>query len=298
MLAAGAAGLTWPAGAAENKLVFTAAGKEFHFDTGALRGTLRGDGRSKGLFPLHDGESGNALGKINGVFSHYRLLDNQARYGTAAWDWVSEAKLLDCGDVEVSWTADKDHPFDMMAVYHWVAPNTLDLFTRLTARKELRGLEIFLASYFEGFPTTSVYAKDPAAGGKPAFLAANKSAATWHMFPRDEEAVKMIQDGRWKRPPHPVEWTIRPVLAAPLAVRRDAVRGMAAVIMARAADCFAVAVPHDEEGHRSVYLSLFGRDFKPGESAEARTRLVIGRGITDEKVMALYDVFRNQQIRT
>lgn len=273
--------------AAECKLAFVAAGQEFTFDTGALRGTLRGGGQSKGLIPAFDCASGAALAKSLGLFSHYRLLDDHARYGKAAWDWGSEAKRVGDGAVEVRWTADDAHPFDMMAVYRWNAPNALDLTTRVTARKELKRFEVFLASYFEGFPTTVVYA-----GEKPAFITAAKEAGKWHMFPRDEAAVKTIQDGRWKHPPSPVEWTIRPRLAAPLAIRRDVERGLAAVLMTRPEDAFAVACPQDEEGHRSLYFSLFGRDLKGGESVEAKSRLIVGRDITDEKAVELYAAFR------
>jgi hypothetical protein len=208
------------------------------------------------------------------------------RFGKAAWDWVSEAKLLGNGALEVRWTADDAHPFDMMAVYRWSAPNALDLATRVTARKELKRFEVFLASYFDGFPTTVVWA-----GDKPAFVSASKEAGKWHMFPRDEATVKMIQDGRWTYPPSPVEWSIRPKLAAPLAIRRDAERKLAAVLMTRPRDAYAIACPQDEEGHRSLYFSLFGRDLKNGESVEAKSRLMICGGVTDEKALELYKKF-------
>jgi len=285
-LAATVSGVALRAMAAENKPGFVAVGKEFSFDTGALRGTLRGGGQSKGLIPAFDCASGAPLTKSLGLFSHYRLLDDHARYGKAGWDWASEAKLLGNGAVEVRWTADDAHPFDMLAVYRWSAANALDLTTRVTARKELKRFEVFLASYFDGFPTTVVYA-----GDKPAFVSASKDAGKWHMFPRDEAAVKMIQDGRWKHPPSPVEWTIRPKLAAPLAIRRDAERRLAAVLMTRPGDAYAIACPQDEEGHRSLYFSLFGHDLKNGESVEAKSRLMICDGVTDEKVLELYKKF-------
>jgi hypothetical protein len=61
--------------------------------------------------------------------------------------------------------------------------------------------------------------------------------------------------------------------------------------MAPPQDCFAVLTPFGEEGHRSVYLSLFGRDLKAGETATARARLVIGRDISDEQAIALYKAY-------
>jgi hypothetical protein len=285
-IGAALAGTALRAMAAENKLAFVAAGKEFTFDTGTLRGTFRGGGQSKGLLPAFDCASGAPLTKSLGLFSHYRMFEENKRFGKAAWDWTSEAKLLGNGAVEVRWTADEVHPFDMMAVYRWSAANALDLMTRVTARKELKRFEVFLASYFEGFPTTVVYA-----GDKPGFISASPEAGKWHMFPRDEAAVKMIQDGRWKYPPSPVEWGIRPKLAAPLAIRRDAERKLAAVLMTRPGDAYAIACPQDEEGHRSLYFSLFGRDLKNGESVEARSRLMICREITDEKALELFAAF-------
>jgi hypothetical protein len=288
-LAATATGALWPTLAAEESRGFVAAGPEFAFDTGKLRGTLRHGGQSRGLTPVFDAASGMPLAASNGLFSLYRLLDSTNRYGNAAWAWTSEAKLLGDGTVEVRWIADDAHPFDLMAVYRWSAPDTLDLAIRVTARRELRRLEVFLASYFDGFPITVVDT-----GAPHGFMGAPQEAGTWQMFPRDDAAVEIIQDGRWKHPPNPVEWSIRPRYAAPLAVRRDAERGLAAVLMTRPEECFAVAAPCNGESHRSVYFSLFGRDLKRGESAETRARLWLGRDLPNDEIFELYETFKKQ----
>lgn len=276
-------------GASAN-LAFTAADKEYHFDAGIVRGTLRPQGRSFGLAPAIDCASGSTISGGAGIVSHYRLLDGEARYGGAAWDWSSTAKLLPDGSVEATWTADKDHPLDLKAVYRWKGPGVLDVTTSVTASKDLVRFESFLASYFNGFGESLVYVKGcPETGGKPGLLSAKQSYGPWQMFPRDDEAVKTIQDGRWKRPPNPVDWKIMPQLAGPLAVRRDAKTGLSALVMAPAEDCFAVATPYGEEVHRSLYLSLLGRDLKSGQTATARARLVIGRDISDAKAIEIYE---------
>ena len=95
--------------------------------------------------------------------------------------------------------------------------------------------------------------------------------------------------------PNPVDWALRPALAAPLGLRRDAASGLTALVMALPKDCFAVSMPYSEEGHRSLYLSLFGRDLKNGETATARARLVIARGITDEQAVKLYKAFLKEK---
>jgi len=291
ILAAAAAEPGAPAGAAADaKLAFTATGKEFTFDTGVLRGTLRESGKSMGLMPVRYGDA-DIAGSL-GILSPYRLLTADARFGTAAWDWASEARLLPDGAVEVHWSPDAQHPLEITAVYRWSAPTVLDFTATVKPQQDLRKFELFLASYFDGFPASLVYvAEAPAAGGKPAFMEAVKAAAVWQAFPRDDDAARIITDGCWKFPPNPVEWKIMPRIAVPLAVRRDAKTGLAAVLMAPPQDCFAVLTPFGEEDHRSLYLSLFGRDLKAGESATARARLVIGRDISDEQAIALYKAY-------
>lgn len=268
---------------------------QFLFDTSAFRGVLRQGGKSRGIVPLADVASGAELAGEYGIVSHYRLLDDRKRYGHAAWDWKSTARSLTDGAVESAWVADAEHPFDLTAVYRWSAPDTLDVITRVTARADLVRFESFLASYFRGFPQAMAYVQAcPETGGKPGLLEATQQGGPWQMFPRDEAAVATITDGRWRREPNPVDWKIRPRLAGLMALRRDPARGLTAVLMAPPQDGFAVSMPFGEEGHRSLYLSLFGRDLKSGEAATARTRLVIRRGLTDDQAVALYESYRKE----
>jgi len=277
-------------------LAFRPAGKEFLFDTGVLRGTLRAQGRSLGLTGVVDIASGKAVAGAYGLVSHYRLLDAEARYGTAAWDWPSQARLLADGGVEVRWPADANHPFQMKATYRWADPHTVEVTTEVAPQRPLRRFEVFLASYFAGFPVSMVYAR-PGPQAKPDFVTATKDRGVWLAFPRDDEAVRTIQDGRWQRPPNPVQWVIMPRLAAPLAMRRDADSGLVALLMAPPSDCFAICTPFGEEGHRSVYLSLFGRDIGAGQTATARARLVIARNLTSADAVRQYEAYVGQAAR-
>jgi hypothetical protein len=61
--------------------------------------------------------------------------------------------------------------------------------------------------------------------------------------------------------------------------------------MAPPQDCFTIATPYEGESHYSLYLSLFGRDLKAGETAQARTRLVIGASISDEQAITRYQQY-------
>jgi hypothetical protein len=88
-----------------------------------------------------------------------------------------------------------------------------------------------------------------------------------------------------------VTWTIRDRLASPLAMRRNPDLGLTALVMAPPDDCFAAYTPYAEEGHGSLYLSLLGRDLKTGESGTARVRLVIGRNLSDEQAVKIYQEY-------
>jgi hypothetical protein len=284
--------------ATEAALRFEArGGGEFDFDTGVLRGKLRANGRAIGLLPVVHTPSGMTLSRSVGLFSHYRVFSSNRRYGTAAWDWPGEAALRDDGSVEVRWPAAPDRPFEMWAVYRWSGPATLDLETGVRAGSELPGFEVFLSSYFTApFQASVAYTQGRPGkdGGKPGFLAAEQAYGDWQMYPRDREAVSVITDGRWTIEPNPVNWAILPVLAGPVAFRRDSQSGLTAVLMAPPEECFAVSMPHQGERHYAVYLSLFGRTITAGEAARARARLVIAASPGEREILELYRAYLGQ----
>ena len=279
-----------PAG---TRLAFTASGtNEFAFDTGVLKGKLRAGGKSTGLSSVVHLPTGVTLDTSMGLFGHYRVFSANKRYGTAAWDWPSEAKLRPDGSVEVRWPSAEDRPFELRAVYRWAAPDTLDLETSVQANANLAGFESFLGSYFaDGFTNARVCARS---NGGQLLEAADKNSGIWQAYPRDDQAVSIIQDGRWKLQPNPVDWVIRPRLAKPLGIRRCPANDLQAVLMSPPSDCFAVLTPFEAEPHRSMYLSLFGKDLKAGETARARARLVVGTKLADETIDRLYSNYLQQ----
>jgi hypothetical protein len=278
-------GLLMLAVAGQADLCFRPVGDEFHFDTGALKGVLRAGGRSRGIGPVTEAGSGLSLADgALGLLGPYRLLDAERRHLPDARDWPSTARLAEGGAVEVLWPADAQHPFEMRMVYRWAETNALDAVTTVTARQPLRRFEVFMASYFSGLPT--VYGR-----GEAGFVEVTKALGDWLCFPRDAAAAAVVADGRWLRPPHPV--TFKPVARYKLALglRRDPESGLTGLMMAPPDACFAVLMPYSGEGHRSIYLSLLGRDFAAGESASARSRLVIGRNWSDAQAEEAYARF-------
>jgi hypothetical protein len=274
------------------KLAFTRAASELRFDTGVLKGALGEGGKSLGLRPVTHVASGVQTAGAFGIFSPYRLLTADARFGTAAWDWARKAEVLADGAARVRWSPDEVHPLELTGVYRWAADDTLDLELTVKPQRDLRRFELFLASYFNGFPASLACVRQPAsASGSRRFMEAVKAQGNWQTFPRDDAAAAIFGDGRWTRPPNPVTWTMMPRLAAPLAMRRDAKSGLTALLMSRPADCFAVSMPYGDEGHRSVYLSLFGGDLKAGQEASAGARLVIGKDVGEDRAMDLYRAY-------
>jgi len=273
------------------KFAFTSNEKgEYVFNTGALRGKLRPDGKSLGLSSVIHIPSGVQLNGSYGIFSYYRIFTTNKRYGTAAWDRPSVSKLLPDGAVEVVWPAGTEHPFEITAVYRLTDETTLDLETTVKARKDLHNFELFLASYFnESFPVPYVYAyNNHETKGKPGFMMAQKSFGDWQMFPRDKNMLHIIHDGRWEKEPNPVKWVIMPYLEAPICVRRGDTAELTAILMAPPQDCFAIATPYRGESHYSLYLSLFGRDIKAGETVRSRCRLVVAAAISEQQILDIY----------
>ena len=269
---------------------------EYVFDTGVLRGKLRPDGKSLGLSSLIHVPSGVRLNGRYGIFSFYRIFTTNKRYGHAAWDWPTVSKLLPDGGVQIVWPEGEDHPFEITAIYHLTEETTVDLETTVKTQKDLQQFEVFLASYFhESFPAPYVYAKtNPQTKGKPGFMPAEKSFGNWQMFPRDEDVLRVIRDGRWQKEPNPVNWVIMPYMAAPVCVRRNEAADLAVVLMAPQEDCFAISTPYRGEGHYSLYLSLFGRDVKAGETVKSCCRLVVAADISNQQILELYQKYTKQ----
>lgn len=266
----------------------------FTFDTGVLNGVLRQDGKSIGLVPVTYRADDTEITGGEGIFNHYRVFTRGKRYGYGARRWPSTANLHEDGSVEVVWTPTDERAFDLRGVYRWVAPNTLDLITTVTAVDDLAAFEVFLAAYYQPpFTDSRVWAtRDPRGGNTEGFVSADEELGVWLAFPRDDAAATVINDGRWDLEPHPLDWTMMPHFARPLAIRRDPQSGLTVIVMADRKDCFGVFTPYGEEKHYSNYFSFFGHDIAAGERASARARLVVMADPSDAQILALADEFQ------
>jgi hypothetical protein len=288
-----------PAFADSPDLAFKPAGDGlFEFDTGALRGRLKVDSKYQGLYPLVDAVTGEELTNPPGVFSFYRVFTAKKRYGNAARDWATQANLLADGAVEVRWPPAEQHPLEITAVYRWTARDTLDLRIAVRPERDMPNFELFMSSYFTNRFRASVYLKGNGRE-QPKFVPADKTPddrGGYVMFPKDQDSLNMILDGRWTIPPSPVDWTQRRWLAAPAAIRRDRDLGLTALMMCPPDDCFAVASPWnptspDARGYRSLYLSLFGQDLQAAKVARASCRLTVRRNLSDDESIRCYQEY-------
>ncbi|MCK5862481.1 MAG: hypothetical protein KAH38_08345 [Candidatus Hydrogenedentes bacterium] len=269
---------------------------EFQVKTDFIEGKLRADGLSNGFAPLQYISPETNLTSMMGLLNYYRVFTTNHRFGASMRALPSEATLEAADTLRVYWPAAEDRPFTLTGVYHWVAPDTVDLETIVEAKELLPDFEIFLSSYLSpNFPVSSVYVK--AADHKKGYMTAEEEGGVWQAFPRDEEAVKIIKDGRWNIGPSPVDWAVRPELAAPIIYRRNEDTGLTIAMMARREDCFAVFTPHRAETHHSMYFSLFGKTLTEGSKAHARIRMIIAV-MDDAALLKRYEEFLNSTTNT
>ncbi len=271
----------------------------YAFHTGLLRGKVRLDGRSQGISSLIYAPTGKELLKPPGLFSYYRVFSNGVRYGEAARDWPVAAQILSNGSLKIHFPPGDDHPLEITGTFRWRSADTLDLATTVKAHRRLPRMAVFLSSYFaDGFQASVYVSRNLYGSGQAARLMpvdwTELLTGNYVMFPRDRQSLLTIYDGRWQIPPNPVTWAFLRYLAAPLAVRRHVPSGLTAALMSPPADCFAVGTPYNRTppdgvaGHSSLYCSLFGGDLTSGESVTARCRLIVGKDLSDEKIIRQY----------
>lgn len=292
--------------AQDGNLSFSPDGKGFfHFNTGALKGFVRADGKTQGMNSLIDKESGQEIahgGDYPGLFSLYRVFSKGKRYGDAVRDWPVEAEVLKDGGLQLHWSANGENPFDIEAAYHWRSERIMDFELTVIPKTAMQDFEVFLSSYFNPQYKSWVYTRSTIHnGGEPQFTAADANPllqGTYLAFPRDRQAAQLIFDGRWEIGHNPVDFAVPRFFALPIGMREDPVSGLAAAIMARPEECFAVETPYNLEppdgvaGHASLYFSFFGANAEPEKALNARARLMIGKNLETADILKEYETIK------
>lgn len=273
----------------------------YTFETGSVKGILNAENNPQGIVSLIDLKHDKQAAHSPGLMGYYRLLSTNTRWGTSFRQWPSQAVLKKDGSVEIIWPPAEDHPVELKAIYKWVNQNTLDLKTEMTAKRDLRQAELFMASYFTQGMTAFMYAKPTRhSPAKPGFISAWVNPildGAYLAFPRDAQAAQLFYDGRWERGPHPAHFAVTRFYAQPLAMRVDQKTKFTIVLMSRPDACFGVEMSYDKEppdgvsSHGSIYFSQFGKDLTTGQTASTLTRMVVGHNITEETAVKQFHQF-------
>ena len=265
---------------------------EYRVETEVLHGVLGEEGISPGLHPLVYAPDDTLLtGGPYGIANHYRMFTTNHRYDDMH-ALESDTTLEDPDTLRVHWPSAEDRPFALTGIYRWVAPGTFDLETIVEAEEELPDFEVFLASYLSSaFPASAVYAQT--GQEETGFITAEQEEGVWQVFPRDGEALAIVQDGRWEIPPSPVDWAVRPDFAEALIYRRAEDSDLTVAMMGQPEDCFALFSPERGEGHYSMYLSLFGRTIEAGETASTTVRVIVD-ALDEDALLERYQDFLDE----
>jgi len=259
----------------------------WHFETEALKGFLLPDGQRHGVKTLVHKPTGiDVIHPKYDALNLFLLFSTNHCMGTAR---EKERAVRRDGDaVEVVWAPTKDHRVELTARYEVRAPDAVDL--SITARSEwpFPGYEVFLSNYFDPAFQPHVYVQGSPFDippDRPRWIAPAVNdvyVGTGLVFPRDPHAARRSVDGRWERIWALYQWNPQRYYEKPVMFQTDPQRRVAAVLMSRPGDCFAVVSGYNSDNTKDpfkdqnpLYLSLFGDDLTAGFERTVRARLQV-----------------------
>jgi hypothetical protein len=180
-------------------------------------------------------------------------------------------------------------------------PNIIDMDMWVETLANYPKFEILLSAYLApGFESGVYVAKEEFGPVEPEQIRLVDQPmihGVWPFFPRDEAGANLLTDGRHQKGRWFWRMAIGRRYGVPLAFfSKD---GVDAILMGRPEVVYAVGATYKGDevndnvaGHRSLYLSLFGEDFKAGEGRYTQMRMIIDDSGSDpEKHMELYRSF-------
>lgn len=182
-------------------------------------------------------------------------------------------------------------------------PNIIDMDMWVESLANYPGFEILLSAYLAPDFESGVYvAKEEFGAVEPQQIRLVDQPmihGIWPFFPRDEAGANLLTDGRHQKGRWFWRMAIGRRYGMPLAFFSK--NGLDAILMGRPEDVYAVGATYKGDakndnvaGHRSLYLSLFGEDFKAGEGRRTQMRMVIGDfGSNPETHKEIYQTFLN-----
>ncbi|MCY4437366.1 MAG: hypothetical protein OXE05_08560 [Chloroflexi bacterium] len=274
--------------------------KVYAFETAEIQGTLRPGNEfpHHGLTHLvHKSTGIEFVHPLYAILNLYRFMHRDPSAATGMDSDLGNPRQgerhieADESSVTLRWALqDPTHP-EMAIRYEIAEPATIDMTVTVTPNAAANDFEALLACYFDPVHVPHVYlARDrfeledePGRFGDEPELASVVVNPIFRggvlVYPRDEDAVGISVDGRWRDIAR-----FSPVrrYKLPVCFQADREQQVAAVLMSRPEDCFAVSSGYDSPDardrfhkHNPLYLSLFGGTLEPGVARTARARLVV-----------------------
>jgi hypothetical protein len=215
---------------------------------------------------------------------------------------VEEALLAPVADgITLTWLPTIRRQAKIKVKFTFKEPNIIDMDMWVETLSNYPKFEVLLSAYLApGFESGVYVAKEEFGSSEPEqirILDQPMIHGVWPFFPRDEAGANLLTDGRHQKGRWFWRMAIGRRYGMPLAFFSN--EGIDAILMGRPDDVYAVGATYkgDEEndnvaGHRSLYLSLFGEDFKAGEGRYTQMRMIIDDfGSDTEKHKELFQSF-------
>jgi len=215
---------------------------------------------------------------------------------------VEEALLAPAEDgITLTWMPTIRRQAKVKVKFTFREPNVIDMDMWVETLANYPGFEILLSAYLApGFESGVYVASEEFGPVEPEQIRLVDQPmihGIWPFFPRDEAGANLLTDGRHQKGRYFWRMAIGRRYGMPLVFfSKD---GVDAILMGRPEDVYAVGATYKGDemndnvaGHRSLYLSLFGEDFKAGEGRHTQMRMIIDDfGSDPEKHRELYQSF-------
>lgn len=236
--------------------------------------------------------------KKSGMLNFFRVL---VEGGYLTELRVEEALLTPSDDgITLTWMPTIRLQAKIKVKFTFKEPNIIDMDLWVETLTNYPKFEILLSAYLApGFESGVYVAKKEFGPIESEQIRLTDQAmihGIWPFFPRDEAGAHLLTDGRHQKGRWYWRMAIGRRYAMPLAFFSN--DGVDAILMGRPEDVYAVGATYKGEtsdnvaDHRSLYLSLFGEDFKAGEGRYTQMRMIIDDlGSDPEKHKELYQSF-------
>ena len=288
--------------------------KELHFSLTEISGTLNCDPIiNKGISHHFKNvvykptnlliSPDNAKMKNVGMLNFYRVLIE----GGYLTELRAEEPVLEpeADGITMTWLPSIRRQAKVKIKFTFKQPNIIDMDMWLETLTNYPKFEILLSAYLADDFKSGVYVAKKETGSieneqvRPEFNAMIQGL--YPFFPRDEASANILTDGRHQKGRFYWRMAIGRRYALPLVFSSK--DNVDAILMARPDDVYAVGATYsggdskdNVSAHKALYLSLFGEDFKAGQSRYSQMRMVIGNyGSNPEKHEQLYQSFLKEQ---